>query len=85
MGNVVVLETYKVYGESRKVVVCSAYLSFGSADLLLSKDMVEVLNYCMQKRLGLVLGCDANSHHVMWESTDMNSRTRVLEYWGLQI
>jgi hypothetical protein len=38
----------------------------------------EVIIYCREKNLVLVLGCDANSHHVMWRSSDASPRGRAL-------
>jgi hypothetical protein len=83
MDVVAILVIYQVYSESKNVVVCSAHLPYHSADPLLSKEMVEVINYCKEKQLGLVLRCDANSHHDERESSDINPRGRVmLVYMG---
>jgi hypothetical protein len=36
----------------------------------------EVINYCREANLALVLEFDANFHHVMWKSSDVSSRGR---------
>jgi hypothetical protein len=48
--------------ESRIVVVCPAYLPCDIADSLLSKEVVGVITVCREKRFGLALRYDANSH-----------------------
>jgi hypothetical protein len=33
------------------------------------------------RKIELLLGCDANSHHEVWGSTDINSRERPLDFF----
>ena len=41
----------------------------------------ELVTYCNQNNLPLVLGCDANAHHVAWGSSNTNERGEaLLEY-----
>jgi ribonuclease HI len=41
----------------------------------------ELAGYCNQNNLPLVLGCDANAHHVAWGSSNTNERGEaLLEY-----
>ena len=40
--------------------------------------MEELTAYCMQNNLPLVIGCDANAHHVAWGSTNTNERGEAL-------
>lgn len=47
-------------------------------DLPQSKEMVEDIKFFREKQLGLILGSDANSHHSMWVSSDINPRGMVL-------
>ncbi|KAL6421236.1 hypothetical protein ACFW04_013656 [Cataglyphis niger] len=34
----------------------------------------------MVKGLPLIVGCDANAHHIIWDSINVNDRGKVLEY-----
>ena len=41
----------------------------------------ELVEYCNQNNLPLVIGCDANAHHVAWGSSNTNERGEaLLEY-----
>lgn len=55
------------------IIISSSYLPFGKHDLLSSEAKV-FMGYCSQKEHKLVCGCDANAHHIVWESTDSNKQ-----------
>lgn len=63
-------------GFERQVVICSAYfpcppLNFpGSSGHLITK----VTDYCRSHNLQLIVGCDANAHHLAWGSSNTNTR-----------
>jgi len=43
--------------------------------------MKPLVAFVRKRRLELLLGCDANSHHLVWGSTDSNSRdVSLLEF-----
>ena len=65
---------YKLAGRARSVVVASVYLPHDSPTPPPSREMELVIDYCSQRRLPLVIGCDANAHHNVWGSTDTNQR-----------
>ena len=45
------------------------------------REMDGLIQHCLRTRTPLLLGCDANAHHTVWGSTDINSRGRdLLEY-----
>lgn len=78
---VAVLIRYTIGGVEREVVACSVYLPYDSPTPPPSEEMVALIEYCRVKRLGLLIGCDANSHHTVWGSTDINQRGQaLLEY-----
>jgi hypothetical protein len=54
-------------------VVCSAYLPYDSEDPP-SKKLEELVRYCEKGNLHLVVGCDSNTHHSAWGSTNCDSR-----------
>jgi hypothetical protein len=75
---VAVLIKYKERGAERCLVVCSAYLPYDSEDPPPSKELKELVKYCENENLYLVVGCNSNAHHSTWGSTDCNSRGEVL-------
>ena len=40
----------------------------------------KVVDYCDKNKLQLIIGCDANAHHIIWGSTDINPRECLMEY-----
>ncbi|KAG5685143.1 hypothetical protein PVAND_014336 [Polypedilum vanderplanki] len=61
------------------IVVCSAYLPY--EDMVPAPELRATTEYCINNGLQLVLGCDANSHHIIWGSSDTNTRgTKLMEF-----
>lgn len=67
-------------GESKMdIVVCSAYFPGDrNADMPPTKEVRELVAFCRRKNFHLIVGCDANSHHTAWGSTDINQRGESL-------
>ena len=74
---IAVLIQYNEEGAERSLVVCSAYLPYDSEDPPPLKEL-ELVRYCKNKNLYLVLGCDSNAHHSAWGSMNCNRRGEVL-------
>ncbi|XP_029054158.1 uncharacterized protein LOC114881513 [Osmia bicornis bicornis] len=76
-------------GNTSELVVCSAYLPYDSEELPPTRELRALIAHCADNGLHLVIGCDANSHHTVWGSTNTNGRgTALLEYLattGLEI
>jgi hypothetical protein len=72
---VAVLIKCKERGAEQRLVVCSAYLPYDSEHPPPSK---ELMRYCENENLYLVVGCDSNEHHSAWGSTNCNSRGEAL-------
>ena len=63
-----------------KLVIGSAYFPHDSAYHPPEK-VRSLVDYCKVTGLPLLLGCDANSHHKLWGSTDTNRRgENVVDY-----
>jgi hypothetical protein len=62
----------------RWLVVCSANLPYDSKDPPPSKEFQELVQYCENENLYLVIGCDSSEHHTAWGSTNCNDRGEVL-------
>jgi len=62
-------------------VLGSIHLPYDANEPPPSKEMVSLIQYCSNNKLPLIIGCDANSHHPCWGSTDRNDRgNALLEY-----
>ncbi|XP_046142824.1 uncharacterized protein LOC123988083 [Osmia bicornis bicornis] len=74
-------------GNTSELVVCSAYLPYDSEDPPPTRELRALIDHCAVNGLHLVIGCDANSHHTVWGSTN-TAGTALLEYLattGLEI
>lgn len=65
-------------GHKYEVILCSAYFPHLSPDPPPGKKVTDLINFCQINNKQLILGCDANAHHIVWGSTDTNGR-------GLQV
>ena len=65
-------------GIERKVVVCSAYFPSDAKEAPPPQEVKDLIGDCEAVGLDLVIGCDANSHHVVWGSSNCNNRGETL-------
>ena len=66
----------KIY---RNYFYCSAYCPYEQRSP--TDDLKKVVSYCESQGLPLILGCDANAHHIIWGSSDINLRgSDLMEY-----
>ena len=65
-------------GAERQLVVCSAYLPYDSEDHPPSRELEELMRYCVKENIQLLVGCDSNAHHTAWGSTNCNGRGEAL-------
>ncbi|XP_076545222.1 uncharacterized protein LOC143305440 [Osmia lignaria lignaria] len=76
-------------GNTSELVICSAYLPYDSEGPPPIRKLRALIDHCANNGMHLVIGCDANSHHTVWGSTNTNGRgTALLEYLattGLEI
>ncbi|MCP3662523.1 MAG: RNA-directed DNA polymerase [Gammaproteobacteria bacterium] len=72
---------YTEGGLKKEVVLASVYLPYDAVGGPPSTEMVRLVEWCERKHLPLILGCDANAHHVSWGSQTCNVRgTALMEY-----
>ncbi|XP_020298130.1 uncharacterized protein LOC109862474 [Pseudomyrmex gracilis] len=64
--------------EDMEVLIGSVYMPYDSTDPPPHKKVKNLVAYAEARGLELLLGCDANSHHVGWGSTDTNLREESL-------
>jgi len=75
---VAVLAKYIEDRAERRFVICSAYLQYDSGDPPPSKEFEELMRYCENENLYLVMRCNSNAHHTAWGSTNCNDREEAL-------
>ena len=44
----------------------------------MSRELEELVRYCENENLYLIVGCDSNAHHTAWGSTNCNGRGEAL-------
>jgi hypothetical protein len=66
--------TYACGGGCKELIVASAYLPYDSDKPPPTKELWDVTDYCHIRKKQLIIGCDANIHHILCGSTDTNPR-----------
>ena len=61
-----------------RLTVASAYFPYDSQETPQSARVAELIAYYHEKGLPLLLGCDANSYHIVCRSSDTNARGEAL-------
>lgn len=75
----VVLINVKVGNVDKQYVYCSAYFPHDMASP--TEDFKKVVSHCDKNNLPLIVGSDANAHHIVWGSSDINPRgLDLMEY-----
>ncbi|KAM8718552.1 hypothetical protein ACLKA7_001717 [Drosophila subpalustris] len=59
----------------QEAVLASAYFPGDSSDAP-PREVSALVEYCQDKRIRWIIGCDANAHHTVWGSTDVNKREK---------
>ncbi|XP_054745965.1 uncharacterized protein LOC129250361 [Anastrepha obliqua] len=59
-----------------EVIIASAYLP-GDEETAPTRELVALVNYCKENHLRWIIGCDANAHHTIWGSTNINARVQM--------
>ncbi|XP_023310707.1 pickpocket protein 28-like [Anoplophora glabripennis] len=72
--------TYVSEGTQRQLVVCSAYLPYDKKESPPTRELRDLVAWCEKEKKQLIVGCDANSHHTVWGSSDVNDRVVKMEH-----
>ncbi|XP_076546677.1 uncharacterized protein LOC143305759 [Osmia lignaria lignaria] len=68
-------------GSGANLVVCSTYLPYVSEVPPPTRELRELVDYCKAKGLQLLVGCKANEHYIVCDSSNINNRGEAqLEY-----
>jgi hypothetical protein len=66
--------TYTYGGVCEELIVASAYLPYDSDEPPPTKEVRDIVEHCQSRKKQLIIGCDANTHHILWGSTGTNPR-----------
>lgn len=69
--------TVKTERGTREIVCASAYFP-GDVHEAPPKTVQELIQHCQKAKIPYLIGCDANAHHTVWGSTDINDRGESL-------
>ncbi|XP_074033904.1 uncharacterized protein [Leptinotarsa decemlineata] len=61
-------------GGPEEIIIGSAYLPCDSLEPPPTREVEELVRACQAEGLQLIIGCDANAHHLTWGSTNTNER-----------
>jgi hypothetical protein len=70
--------TYTLDGGHKELIVTSAYLPYDSDEPPPSKEVRDIVEHCQIRKKQLIIGCDVNSHHILWGNTEVNPRGECL-------
>lgn len=72
---------FKREGKDTKFIAVSCYLPYDSPEAPPTKELKEIVDFAQKKNTPIVIGMDANSHHLVWGSSNNNVRGEsLLEY-----
>ncbi|MCP3666940.1 MAG: hypothetical protein GY696_31350 [Gammaproteobacteria bacterium] len=72
-----ILVRIRIGGQIRKVCFASIYLPSDGVRHP-SEGFCNIVEWCSNRNIELVVGCDSNSHHTVWGSRDNNNRGDAL-------
>jgi hypothetical protein len=70
--------SYITGGSIRELTITFVFLFYDSDEPLPSTELRDVITYCCKNNLQLIIGCDANAHHIILVSMNMNPREEYL-------
>ena len=65
-------------GTKKEILVASIYLPYDTRSLPPTEELERLVAYSKQSRIPVLIGMDANSHHVVWGSSNVNTRGEAL-------
>jgi hypothetical protein len=69
---------YHVAGADKDLVLASAYLPYDSPNPPPSEELERLERFCGHLNLQIIIGADANAHHIVWGSSNTKSRGESL-------
>jgi hypothetical protein len=66
--------TYTYGGGCEELIIASAYLPYDSDEPPETTEVRDITDYCCSRKKQLIIGWDANAHHILWGSIGTNPR-----------
>jgi hypothetical protein len=74
--------TYTYGGGCEELIVASAYFPYDSDEPPPTREVRDTTDYCHGRKKQLIIGCDANAHHILWGSNGTNPREKAsCNFW----
>jgi splicing factor 45 len=73
--------TYTYGGLCEELIVASAFFPYDLDEPPPTKEMRDTIDHCQSRKKQLIIGCDANAHHILWGSTGTNMRRASWNFW----
>jgi hypothetical protein len=73
-----VMITFNRGGNLEELEVILSYLSYDLDGPPPTMELRDVIDYCSSRVGYLSNGCGANEHHILWKTTDINTRVESL-------
>jgi hypothetical protein len=70
--------TYTYDGSSMELIDASASLPYDSDEPTPTREVRNIIDNCHSRKKQLIMACEANVHHMLWESMGTNSRGESL-------
>jgi ribonuclease HI len=77
-NTVINIELKEERGNVLKLILCSCYMPFDSQESPPGILLEKLVDFCKSQAKHVLIGADANSHHVNWGSSDTNVRGESL-------
>ena len=61
----------------KEIIIASAYFP-GDTKIAPPSEVKDLVRYCKSQNKPFIIGCDANAHHTVWGSSDINDRGESL-------
>lgn len=71
-GDITTVLYTSIDGKNDELVLSSSYMPSDAKDKRPGNMVCDVVNFCSNTSRPLVLGCDTNSHHTLWGSSNIN-------------
>lgn len=76
-----VLVTAGTKSNTQRIIFCSGYFPSEEMEMIPCNEIRNLFSYAHSVNIPIIIGCDANAHHVLWGSENTNARgMKLVEY-----
>lgn len=66
---------------NEEIILCSAYMPFDQNDRVPEDTILKIVEYSSKTGMPLIICADSNAHHILWGSSDINTRgIKLIEF-----